>query len=106
MPQIAREWKKLGFPVQVNKGSFMGRFGRAPWETAYELIHNHLVSVVASDAHGPYRRTPYMLDAYEELEEGFSREYRQLLFSKNPLAICNDEPLTDPESMVLFQEEL
>ena len=105
MPQIVKEWKKMGFPVQVNKGSFMGRFGRAPWETAWELVDHHLVSVVASDAHGPYRRTPYMLDAYEELGNGFSREYRQLLFSKNPLAICSDQPLTDPEAMTLGRNQ-
>ena len=37
-PQIIYDWHLKGYGIQVNKGSFMGRFGRAAWETAYELL--------------------------------------------------------------------
>lgn len=94
-PWLIYQWRKAGYGIQVNKGSFMGRFGRRAWRTAYELLEYQLISAVASDAHSPYRRTTYMRDAYEALLNDFSKEYLDILFRKNPEHICRDEKLDD-----------
>ena len=88
-PEIVEEWKKKGCEVQINKGSFMGRFGTGAQQTAYELLNHNLVTAVASDAHSPIRRTTCMADAYDHLSREYSKEYLDVLFEINPRNICN-----------------
>lgn len=95
IPEIVYDWRKKGYAVQINKGSFLGRFGKKAFKTANRLLEHQLVSVVASDAHSPYCRTPYMQETYELLNERFSREYLDLLFLENPQRICQDQPLAE-----------
>lgn len=90
-PRIVYRWKKMGYEVQVNKGSFLGRFGEDARRTAYELLNHNLVTAVASDAHSPIRRTTCMADAYDYLSEEYSAEYLNILFGINPRNICNGE---------------
>ena len=92
-PQIVYQWRKRGYVIQVNKGSFLGRFGRNAQETAYRLLRHNLVSVVASDAHSPFRRTPYLLDAYEELCAEYTKKNCDVLFQYNPARICCNKPI-------------
>lgn len=101
-PQIIYEWCRKGYGIQVNKGSFLGRFGRSAWETAYTLLEHHLISAAASDAHGFVQRTPYMLDAYEELLREFPQEMVNLLFCENPRRICEDKPLQSLGTLLPF----
>ncbi|MDO4313153.1 MAG: hypothetical protein Q4C52_08715 [Eubacteriales bacterium] len=90
-PQIVYEWRKKGYLVQINKGSFLGRFGRRAQAAAYRMMDHNLVSVIASDAHSPYQRTPYMLDAYEELRTEYSERCLKVLFEENPRRICENQ---------------
>lgn len=92
-PQIAYRWRQRGYVIQANKGSFQGRFGRAAMESAHRMLKHNLVSVVASDAHSPFRRTTYMRDAYAELEMEYPRKYLQLVFHENPRRICANMPI-------------
>lgn len=92
-PQIAYQWRLSGCVIQVNKGSFQGRFGRKAQRIAYRMLKHNLVSVVASDAHSPFQRTPYMLDAYEEVCEEYSKRCTDLVFKHNPERICNNSPI-------------
>ena len=88
-PQIVDRWKQKGYEVQVNKGSFLGRFGEDARNTAYNLLNHNLVTAVASDAHSPIRRTTCMADAYDDLRREYSEEYLDILFEINPRNICN-----------------
>lgn len=90
-PQMVYRWKRSGCEVQVNKGSFLGRFGEDAMRTAYELLDHNLVTAVASDAHSPVRRTTCMADAYDALSEEYPQEYLDTLFEVNPRKICNGE---------------
>ena len=75
-PEIISEWKKKGCEIQINKGSFMGRFGAGAQQTAYELLNHNLVTAVASDAHSPIRRTTCMGGrAYDHLSREYPKEY-------------------------------
>ena len=91
-PQLVYHWRKKGYLVQVNKGSLVGRFGRHSYDTAHRLLRHNLVSVIASDAHSPYQRTPYMLDVYESLRNEYPRKYLKVLFEENPRRICQNQP--------------
>ena len=92
-PRTAYEWYERGYVLQCNKGSFTGRFGKQCTELAHEMLEHRLVSVIASDAHSSYRRTPVMMDAYKEMLTTFDSSYLYLLFEENPRRILNDEPL-------------
>lgn len=93
-PEIVAGWRKKGYPVQINKGSFLGKFGRKAKKAAYFLLNEHLVSVVASDAHGAGIRTPYMRDVYGELlMREYPEIYLNMLFKENPRRICMGEPI-------------
>lgn len=87
---ILYQWKKNGYHIQINKGSFLGRFGRRARHAAYFMMDHNLVTVIASDAHGPDRRTTYMTEAYNELRVEYPKEYLNILFRENPKRICQD----------------
>lgn len=91
--RLAQQWYEKGYVLQCNKGSFTGRFGERCEMTAYELLERGLASVIASDAHGSYQRTTVLLDAYEELLDGFDPEYLDVLFEENPRRILEDKPV-------------
>ena len=88
-PSIAYEWKRKGYEIQLNKGSFLGRFGERARRTAYELLNHNLVTAIASDAHSPVQRTTCMSDAYEHLLATYPKDYLDALFTDNPRYICN-----------------
>ena len=92
-PKIAAEWAAKGCVLQVNKGSYTGRFGKHAETTAMSLLKKGLVSVIASDAHGAEHRTPFMLDAYDHLKNCCSQKELDMLFRENPERICSDRPI-------------
>ncbi len=92
-PNLVYDWRCKGYPIQINKGSLSGRFGRLTMETAYLLMDHYLVSVIASDAHGPHVRTPNMRKTQEELSGMYSEKYLEMLFNENPRRICQNEPI-------------
>lgn len=75
---------KLGCLLQINKGSLKGSFGRNAYFASVGIIENEFAHFVASDAHSPYMRTPYLADAYEIISEIRSEDYADLLFNINP----------------------
>lgn len=89
-PQIAYRWYKRGYVIQANKGSFLGRFGSMAKRTADSLLRHNLIMAIASDAHSPLQRTPYMLDAYDELSREYSEKHLDVLFQYNPARICDN----------------
>ena len=103
-PQCVYEWRRKGFFTQVNKGSFQGRFGRGAKQVAHDLLRHNLISVIASDAHSPYRRTPYMREVYEELAWSYPELDLKILFEENPLRILENQPLIRLKERPFFEE--
>lgn len=100
--QLVYNWWKKGYVIQCNKGSFLGRFGDRCAYAAHDLLQHDLVSVIASDAHSPIQRTPFMLDAYEDLLGGYDTSYLDILFEENPARICKDEPVIQLEALPFY----
>ncbi len=88
-PQLTYEWLQMGCCLQMNKGSILGRFGEDVRRVALDLLDHELISCVASDAHSSWRRTPYMREAWDVLEEDFGEDCPALLMEENPKRIVN-----------------
>lgn len=87
-PETVLQWHRQGYFVQVNKGSFLGKFGRNAEKTAFLLLNHNLITAVASDSHSPVHRTPCMSDAYGYLAQEYPEDYLNDLFTTNPKLLC------------------
>ena len=83
----------MGCLLQLNKGSLKKKFGRTSYSIARELIEREYADFVASDAHSPYMRTPYLADAHEIICELHSEQYADLLLSTNPEKVLKNEKI-------------
>lgn len=92
-PDEVFAWAERGYVVQVNKGSFLGAFGKKEQQTAMSLLLHNLVHVIASDAHGIRYRTPDMSRMEWFLSEYLEEEYMELLLEKNPEHIVRNEDI-------------
>ena len=86
-------WFGKGYIIQMNKGSMLGAFGKHVRSAALRIAEAGLVHVIASDAHGSERRTPYMSEIYGFISENFSEEYAELLLDRNPGRIVRNLPV-------------
>ncbi len=98
-PQRVNQWYRMGCLFQINRGSLLGRFGSAAQEAAFSLVDRGFATVVASDAHSPEVRTPYMADVYEMLAQEFSPLVPRILLQANPRRILQNKqlPPVEPE---------
>ncbi len=85
--------KTMGCLLQINKGSLKGSFGRNAYIASHNIINQDLADFIASDAHSPYMRTPYLADAYEIISEIHSEEYADLLLLKNPVKVLQNKKI-------------
>lgn len=85
--------KKMGCLLQVNKGSLKNKFGDNAYAVSQALIIGEIADFVASDAHSPYVRTPYLADVREIIIDLHSEQYADLLLSTNPEKILKNEKL-------------
>ena len=93
-PFMAKRWREKGYVIQVNKASYLGKFGEKEQNTVEFLTEQKWVDVIATDAHSPRRRTPSMESVYEQLYMDYPDRYLKKLLEDNPRKICMDKPLT------------
>lgn len=91
MPELAGLFREMGCRIQVNRGSFQGRFGPDAERTAYELMDRQQIWAVASDAHGALRRTPVLDEVRQELLASYPRQQVHALFDTNPKILCDGQ---------------
>ena len=65
---------EMGCLAQLTAPSIVGVFGKQIQKTAYEIVTNNLVQMVASDAHGVTKRRFYLKEAYEIIEQEWGKE--------------------------------
>lgn len=93
-PDLVYEWLQMGCLTQINKGSLFGRFGRQSKKVLEPLIECDLITCVASDAHNPFQRTPWMGDAEEYLIDHYGLAYQKHLMENNPRRIVFGEEIS------------
>lgn len=98
-PEQVNLWARMGCRFQVNRGSLLGRFGPVAMDVAWALTDRGFTTAVASDAHSAARRTPWMRDVRELLEQRISPTAAAWLLEENPRRIINNErlPSAEPE---------
>lgn len=84
----------LGCILQCNKGSFTGAFGRTIARTAFRMLEERQIDCIASDAHSPNVRTPFMRDVHEMICEDFSYDYADYLMADTPRRIIENQRIT------------
>lgn len=89
-PEFAHMLHRNGCLLQANKGSFLGRYSPESQRTAEYLAKERLLVAVASDAHSPEVRTPFMMEAFHAVDRFYDANE---LFSVNPRKICMNQPL-------------
>ena len=89
-PHLLNHWVDMGCLLQVNKGSLMGRFGRAAEMLSLSLVDRGFAAFVASDAHSPVARTTWLMDVRNFLSEEYSEDLARLLLEDNPKKLLED----------------
>lgn len=92
-PALLDRWVELGCLLQVNKGSLLGRFGRAEELLALALVERGFAAFVASDAHSAVVRTTWMAEVQELLCEEFSPHLARLLLESRPGQVLANEEI-------------
>lgn len=85
--------KTMGCLLQINKGSIKGGFGKTAHDIAHKMLRDELADFIASDAHSPYMRTPYLADAFEIISDIHSEEYADLLLNVNPSLVLQNKKI-------------
>jgi protein-tyrosine phosphatase len=96
---LVRDLVARGGRLQVNARSLCAGAG-ARGKTAWKLIDDGLVSVVASDAHALALRPPRLADAADEIAMRLGEDAVHALMQVNPAALCDgrDAPPFQPEA--------
>lgn len=90
-PSYVYDWIELGCLTQMNKGSVFGKFGSTVQEACIPLLNYELIHCIASDAHSPIQRTPWLRDIYQFLKDNFDEEYASRLLESNPYRIVTGQ---------------
>jgi protein-tyrosine phosphatase len=89
-------WLEMGCLAQVTAQSLTGRFGKAAQNTAWKLLRDNQVHVIASDAHDTVHRPPRLDEARAILTREFGEDTAALLLERNPEAVVAGLPAVLP----------
>ena len=73
----------MGTRIQVNAGSITGDSVRSAKKFVKQLLGEHMVHCVGTDAHGVDHRQPKMKKAAEHVERKYGEEYMRRIFFSN-----------------------
>ncbi len=92
-PALAWNWLSRGWYIQVNRGSFQGRFGEAPRRAAEFLLNFDLITCVATDAHRPDFRSTRMDGIRRYLTRHADMDYAMRVLENNPRRIIENQAI-------------
>ena len=95
--ECARAWRSAGAYLQVNHGSFVGRYGSDARQVASELVARGWVDLLSSDFHARAHLEIHLTDAREFFAAHDGLEQFELLTVSNPGRVIRDQlPLPVP----------
>ncbi len=82
--------------MQLTAGAVVGRFGRGPRYWAERMLDEGIVHLLATDAHDPVRRGPWLAEGAEAAAKRVGGDEAQRLVLQRPQAILDD---CDPKAV-------
>ena len=92
-PEMAQQWQKKGYGVQVNRDSLLGLFGENTFYCADILLRKGWANCIASDAHTPQFRNPHWGEAFRQLPGVYGFHTLAYCLETVPERILNGLPL-------------
>lgn len=92
-PRWIYTWAHAGCLIQINRGSVLGSFGDECKAVSDYLLDHNLVTCVATDAHSSRRRTTFMEDLCDYLEDVYSYDFAKKLLYDNPKKIIENRKI-------------
>jgi protein-tyrosine phosphatase len=99
-PGILYKWVKDGIIFQLNAGSLFGVYGTEVKKTAFDLIDNYLVQVIASDCHGNQNISLEWLARSKRKLEDICGSYTIQFFTNAEYIINNEEIIYEEPTRV------
>lgn len=92
-PKVVYDLIGQGVLMQVNGGSFRGRFGEDSRQTAEILLKHNMIHFVGSDGHSSRSRRPVLKEAFERVVDLVGEEYAGKLFYENPKSVIENKDI-------------
>ncbi len=86
------KWKEAGASLQVNYGSFVGRYGSEARSSAFRMLRRGWADYLSTDFHGQASMRLYKQEAWTVLEELGARDALTMLCVTNPGRLLRNEP--------------
>lgn len=97
-PDVVQSWRDGGAYLQVNYGSFAGRYGSEARTMAFRLLEAGLADYLASDFHGKSSLKIYCAEAHEALARRAPAGLLDTLSRVNPSRLLDGlDPLPVPQ---------
>lgn len=94
---LVAAWKGAGAYLQVNYGSFVGRYGSDARTNAFRMLRRGWIDYLATDFHGRAHLKPYRAEAEEVMDGLGAGDVLTLLSVTNPSRLLvNEAPLPAP----------
>lgn len=82
---------EMGCYIQVNAGSILGKSGPRAKRFVKNILKQHQVHFVATDAHDLKKRAPYLSDCADHIRRRFGEDYCRELFCENPMHVIRNQ---------------
>lgn len=92
-PRLLQRWARLGYVLQLNKGSVLGTLGSGAEQAANEILSMGLAHLFASDGHSSHTRTPHMGSLRQWVAELCDERYAAILLEENPRRLLQGLPM-------------
>jgi len=92
-PSLLYELVQMGAPVQANRGSFLGIYGKETEEAVFRFLELNLIHFIASDGHNSRSLIPRISDAVIRVEAELGGKRARALVVDNPKAVLEDQEL-------------
>ena len=90
--EFAGAWRSAGAYLQVNHGSFAGRYGPEASGVAGQLLERGWVDFLSSDFHARAHLGIHLKDAEQFFTENDGLEQFKILTESNPARVIGDQP--------------
>lgn len=88
---VVASWREAGAALQLNYGSFVGRYGSDPRTNAFRLLRRGWADYLSTDFHGRSNLKLYKQEAWALLAEFGAREILSTLSIVNPGRLLRNE---------------